>query len=1258
MKNLIKISLMLFLVFALTGIKNVLAQTSGFVQQDIIKVAGVTTEAQIGTLSITQKQTTRVYLDQMGRSIQTVDMQASHSQLDIIQPAVYDNLGRVTKTYLPYAGSSSDVTGSYRANAVTDQAAYYNNGTADKVADDSSPFSQQVFENSPLQRLLNSGTVGAGFQAGVSGNHYKTINYRSNNTTADGNIIMWGPDGSNQGYYAASLLSVTSGVDEDGITNLVYADIAGRTILKRQVFSSTVNYDTYYIYNNAGMLSYVVPPKATALLIANSSYTLTTAAVASLLYQYFYDNQGRVVKKVIPSRGTLTIVYDPLNRPVLTQDNKMAASHQWNYIKYDAKGRAISQGIYTDTGHDNTNIQAYVSGLALYNTYWYETRTGSGDYYTNNSFPVTGTSSNQPLAFSYFDDYDLNGNGVADYTYASQGISGEGTQTALPTKGVPTMIRTHTVGSGLNAWLLKVMFYDDKGHLIQTRSNNQLNYSALTLTDNQTVILDAFTGVPGKTYVAKVTGTGTVNTQTVLTTLNYDHRNRVNTIDQVYNGGAVQHIASYTYNEMGQVVDKKLGGNAALTNWLQSVDYRFNIRGQLTSINNSKLSSDGVLNDETTDLFGMQMYYNTNDANLNNWAYYNGRPNSVKWMNKDASGNKSYERAFTYTYDAVGRYTASGYEERTSAATTAFAADQNWNETVTGYDANGNITGLTRNTSTQGSDTPIPIDNLTYTYDPNNANQLKMVTDGTGSSYTGAGFMNLTGSTGSYTYDVNGNLASDPYKGISAITYNALNRTDKISFTSSVNRYIDYTYDGQGRLIRKRQYDNVSGVATLQNTTDYIDGFVYLNGTISYLPMPEGRARYTGSSLKPEYIITDQQGNARISFEDNGSGVAIVRQENSYYATGLIMPGSTVNTPVTDNRQLYNAGSEWQKDYVNLPDYYQTFYRNYDAAIGRWVGADPLAEASEDLTPYQYANNNPVLFNDPLGDVAEAGVNQTGIPQQHGTNPYGGFDAFMSAALGGIYRQDPGYATWLVASGGAGGTSIYHAGDGTANDPHTGYSQNQLMSFLSHAGDYTFGEHGLYYSPQTSYNQIVTGKDFKETNLTPGSAAPTEYTITSTRTVTYSANKGAETLKTASDWLGYAGYFEMGSDLTRIGMIGMPSSYITDMTKYIAWFNRVGVIGEVAGKAANVGTVIDVGLNVRSYNNGEISRGRLDYRLGVTVVGAGVASYFGAVPGAIAGGTGWAGEQAYDGFNTWLDATSKYIGEFNSGISRGWYPGR
>ena len=173
-------------------------------------------------------------------------------------------------------------------------------------------------------------------------------------------------------------------------------------------------------------------------------------------------------------------------------------------------------------------------------------------------------------------------------------------------------------------------------------------------------------------------------------------------------------------------------------------------------------------------------------------------------------------------------------------------------------------------------------------------------------------------------------------------------------------------------MIRKQVYNS----STLQTTTDYIDGFVYITqGTgsplISYFPMPEGRVLNTSSSgvtLVKEFIVTDQQGNARVSFRDGGSGTPVVYQENSYYGFGLVLPNSPVGTIATSNKQLYNGGSEWQNDYSNLPDYYQTYYRNYDAALARWVGVDPMAEASCSISVYHYSGNNPIMYNDPLGD--------------------------------------------------------------------------------------------------------------------------------------------------------------------------------------------------------------------------------------------------------------------------------------------------
>jgi len=68
------------------------------------------------------------------------------------------------------------------------------------------------------------------------------------------------------------------------------------------------------------------------------------------------------------------------------------------------------------------------------------------------------------------------------------------------------------------------------------------------------------------------------------------------------------------------------------------------------------------------------------------------------------------------------------------------------------------------------------------------------------------------------------------------------------------------------------------------------------------------------------------------------------------------------------NKRLYNGGSEWQDDIDGLADYYSTFFREYDAVIGRFNGVDPMAEGTDELSTYAYSGNNPIMMNDPLGD--------------------------------------------------------------------------------------------------------------------------------------------------------------------------------------------------------------------------------------------------------------------------------------------------
>jgi hypothetical protein len=69
------------------GGQHATAQTHpAFVQQENMQVAGITADSLIYPLSTAQKHTVRVYADGLGRSIQTVAVQASPLQNDMIAP--------------------------------------------------------------------------------------------------------------------------------------------------------------------------------------------------------------------------------------------------------------------------------------------------------------------------------------------------------------------------------------------------------------------------------------------------------------------------------------------------------------------------------------------------------------------------------------------------------------------------------------------------------------------------------------------------------------------------------------------------------------------------------------------------------------------------------------------------------------------------------------------------------------------------------------------------------------------------------------------------------------------------------------------------------------------------------------------------------------------------------------------------------------------------------------------------------------------
>ena len=66
-----------------------------------------------------------------------------------------------------------------------------------------------------------------------------------------------------------------------------------------------------------------------------------------------------------------------------------------------------------------------------------------------------------------------------------------------------------------------------------------------------------------------------------------------------------------------------------------------------------------------------------------------------------------------------------------------------------------------------------------------------------------------------------------------------------------------------------------------------------------------------------------------------------------------------------DNRKKFNAGTELNTDFdINL---YETNFRSLDPQVGRFWQIDPYSDIIVELSPYNFASNNPISRNDPLG---------------------------------------------------------------------------------------------------------------------------------------------------------------------------------------------------------------------------------------------------------------------------------------------------
>ena len=377
--------------------------------------------------------------------------------------------------------------------------------------------------------------------------------------------------------------------------------------------------DTYYIYDDLGLLRFVLSP----------SYQ-EEANLEKYGYEYRYDQRGRCVWKRLPGCEYLPLWYDNADNLMFSQDGEQRKKGIYVFYLYDFVKRQVLQGTTTaiNSSCPSAIVAFNVSDAGI-------CRSG---YSSANDL---GLKKEQLLQANYYDNHAFI-NGQLEKQATSQNLVSNQQASEQYSKGSLTgTVSMATDGKPL----VSVYYHDLKGQVIASKQT--LPDDAL-LSQNMTY---SFTKQPLE-IISEIFKNGISTTVTQTNSYN-KHNDKIETMTLKV-GNVTRTVSSYSYNDISRLLSIKRSGNV-----LRGYDFAYDglnrleestyAEGAGMSLNKNRYSENILSYSPNGSIERLQRYGKKNNGTfglIDDLMYsYNG--NQIKAIS-DKAGSLLYDSSFDF----------------------------------------------------------------------------------------------------------------------------------------------------------------------------------------------------------------------------------------------------------------------------------------------------------------------------------------------------------------------------------------------------------------------------------------------------------------------------------------------------------------------------------------------------------------------------------------------------------------------------------